>query len=409
MKYSFLLFFLLPYLALSQVQLEWNANIDTELSRGGSDSHYFYNEIFRPDSSWRVDVPEMNLLAKLHIGAQWTFNARLQFIREQGRRPGIGKDLDRYELLIPLLNIEWEHPKERYKVTLGRFIHPFGSFNQRQLSTQRTFIGLPLAYSYFVNISNQVGFMEDMGEAFVRVNDLVLWGAPMLYGGGYTTGAKAKWVQKNGNSWDLALTTGAANLQEAFGNTLNWGAVVHYHTQPNYAWELGYSISIGSFMETSDAVAALTQPNRATQTLVGVDFQWGSGFWEIRGELIGAHYRVPYSTLQGDSTRTLQAVNERHTFLSLSAYTDVKYESPFLSGSFIAYRIDGLWFGSPPAEVAAFQNTYWDDRVLRHSLGIGYKILPYLLARLSVSTQSVDRRPWDRTQRTFRLMVTGHF
>ena len=51
----------------------------------------------------------------------------------------------------------------------------------------------------------------------------------------------------------------------------------------------------------------------------------------------------------------------------------------------------------------------WDNNVQRHSIAMGYHINRYLLIRVAASTQQVKNKNWDKTQRTFRLVLTAHY
>ena len=90
---------------------------------------------------------------------------------------------------------------------------------------------------------------------------------------------------------------------------------------------------------------------------------------------------------------------------SFFAYLDLKYELKFLPGSYVAYRIDHLSF----QEASVNNDQPWDNNILRHSVAIGYNINKYLLARMAVSTQDVDNKNWNKTQRTLRIVITAHY
>ena len=155
-------------------------------------------------------------------------------------------------------------------------------------------------------------------------------------------------------------------------------------------------------MQESEVSNLLENLQRFSQTLVGTDFKLGSGFFEISGEVIGALYRVPQFS---HDARSFENNGEAILLNSLSAYTDVKYEPPFLQGSFVAYRLDHLLFSD--LDNASAQ--HWDNWVRRHSLAFGYRINRFLLARIAASTQHVANKPWDKTQKTVRFVLTAHY
>jgi hypothetical protein len=121
---------------------------------------------------------------------------------------------------------------------------------------------------------------------------------------------------------------------------------------------------------------------------------------------MAAFYTVPqFNAEKQEFESNLDGENLVQHLSNLSAYLDIKYEPPIIQGSYIAYRIDHLSFG----EAEGYQNQNWDNKVLRHSLAIGYHINRFVLARMAVSTQQVDEKKWNKTQRTFRVVLTAHY
>lgn len=391
------LFACLPHSG-AQSAFSFNALADLELSRAGEKSHYYYNEIDQEHTDWRLGISQLNLIGKWRPDSNWSFNVRFLLERDKGQK------LDRFS--TPQLNIQWLSGNRKFGATVGYFPNPFGSFNSRQLSTQRNFIGLPLAYAYYGNISPGIGYMPGMGDITkVMVDGQVQWGGSMLYYGGYTAGAMFSWnIRPAKVNWKVAIVNGAANTTDRFSKPISWGVVTRLKLQPAYFWEQGVSLSHGSFMQESEVSTQLAQLGTYTQTLIGTDFKVGTGFFEFSGEVIGAFYRVPQFESE-TGTFEMVSTEDPLNVSSLSAYLDVKYEIPMIQGSYVAYRIDHLGFGKPGDATSG----HWDNRVLRHSLAIGYHLNRYLLGRMAVSTQHVDQKPWDTTQRTFRFVLTAHY
>ena len=386
------------YRSFAQTTFKFNALVDAELSLAGDDSHYYYNEIHSDYTNIRFGITQLNVIGQLNIKKQLTFNVRLLLERDKGQKLN--------NFVVPLLNVQWLSKKRKSGFTVGSFINPFGSFNQKQLSTQRDFIGLPLAYSYYFNISDKIGLMEGMGDINkVSIDGEVQWGSTSIYYGGYTTGALFSWnIKPSKVNWKLALVTGASNLQQRFTDPLNFGIISRFGFQPAYFWEQGLSVSYGTFMQKSEVSYMLDDLRTFNQTLVGTDFKLGTGFFEFSGEVIGAFYQVPEFNAEDETFETNENTITRK-ISNLSAYLDIKYEVPILQGSYIAYRIDHLSFSN----LANNQPQKWDNKVLRHSVALGYNITRFLLVRLAVSTQQVDNKSWDSTQGTFRLGLTAHY
>ncbi|MDX1407372.1 MAG: hypothetical protein R3330_04545 [Saprospiraceae bacterium] len=382
---------------MAQAQFEWNVLADFEVSRAGEKSHYYYNEIDKDHLDWRLGMSRFDLLGQWTPDSNWSLHARFLLERDKGQ------DLSKFS--TPQINLQWLANNRRIGVTLGLFTNPFGSFNDKQLSTQRTFIGLPLAYAYYVNVSQKIGYLPGMGDVTkVPVDGDVQWGSSTLYYGGYTAGAMFSWNIKPAKvNWKIALVNGASNKLKRFTKPVNLGVISRLKLQPTYYWEQGISFSHGSFMQDSEVSAQLDELNNFTQTLIGTDFRIGRGFFEFSGEVIGAFYKLPQ--FNSETMSFDRGANDPVKVRSLGAYLDIRYEFAKIQGSYLAYRIDHLGFG----ELESGSMQHWDNRALRHSLAVGYHISRHILARCSVSTQQVNDKPWDKTQRTIRFVLTVHY
>ncbi len=386
-----------PHCLYTQTVLKYNAIADLEVSKAGEKSHYYYNEIDQDNSNFRMGLSQLNLIGQLTHN-NWTFNVRLLLDREKGQK------LKNFSL--PQLNLQWLSNKRKIGITIGQFINPFGSFNEKQLSTERNFVGLPLAYSYYTNISPKIGYLTDMGDVSkVIVDNEVQWGSSGLYYGGYTAGAMLSWNINPGKvNWKIAVVNGASNVTGRLRKPIQVGVVSKLKIRPTYFWEQGISFSRGTFMQKSEFSDQLEDLASYTQSLVGTDFKLGSGFFEFSGEVIGAFYQVPHFN---DETNSFIISQSDHPLKlsNVSSYLDIKYEVPKIQGSYVAYRIDYLGFGKFDGSTSQ----HWDNNVMRHSIAIGYHISSSFLARVAVSTQQVDSKPWNKTQGTFRLVLTAHY
>ncbi len=154
----YILFLLLHVTCIlfSQTTVQFNALGDLAFTMAGSSSHYYYNEIDQNHTDARIKPSQLNLITKIGFSDRWNFNARLLLERD--------KDIKFDKFSIPQLNLQWLSEKRKHGITAGIFANPFGTFNEKQLSIDRNFIALPLAYSYYVNISDKIGFMKGMGD-----------------------------------------------------------------------------------------------------------------------------------------------------------------------------------------------------------------------------------------------------
>lgn len=381
-----------------QTQVTFNFLSDIELSKAGEKSHYYYNEIDQDNTDWRIGFSQLNVLAGLKFNSNWSINSRFLLEREEGQK------LKKFT--VPQLNVNWISDKRKYGFTIGLFNNPFGSFNQKQLSTKRNFIGSPLAYSFYQNISPKIGFHPDMGDVVkIPIEGNIQWGSSMMYYGGYVSGAMWSWnIKPNKASLKVAVVSGAALNRNPSFSMKNFGLSSRLRLRPKYFWEQGFSFHIGTFGESSAFNVPTNTLSIFSQTVVGTDFKFGKGYIEISGEVIGSQYKVPIFN-SDDMAFITETLEDPFTLNSLSGYIDLKYEFPFLVGGYMSIRTDHLRFGT-------FENLNreWDNNVIRHSFAIGYDISSSILVRMSYSVQDVENKDaWDNKQNTFRLMLTAHY
>ena len=283
---------LLYGIGLAQPLLEFNALADLEFSIAGDKSHFYYNEIDQDHTSARLSIYQLNLIGKVILNKHWSFSTRLMLQKEKGRALK--------EFKIPQLSIQWLSKSRNIGVLLGRFINPFGAMNQKQLSIDRNFVGLPLAYAYYTNISEQLGYVKDLGDITkIPLGGIIQWGLPNLYFDGYTTGTLLSWnIMPSKVSWKLALSLGASNVQDQFSAPLQYGIISRLKLQPTYFWEQGVSFSYGTFLRENTITSILSDLHRYLQTLVGTDFKVGSGFLKYRENLSAPFIRFRRSTQQ---------------------------------------------------------------------------------------------------------------
>ncbi|MEL7122126.1 MAG: hypothetical protein AAFO07_21945 [Bacteroidota bacterium] len=399
MKYTTILticiLFVLPSVHFGQIKLEYNANIDFELSKAGGISHFYYNEIHRDKTDWNFNALEANLITKVILHADWSINTRLMLQRN------LGKSFNQFD--VPLLNVQWKPDGKTYGLQLGRIINPFGSFNIKQISTERDFIGRPLAYQYYVNVSPTLGYQFNLGETRLEGLPYNDWGSPILNYQGYASGIRFDWTIDPGKlNLGAALTTGAANLNAVTTNPLHIGFSSRLSYQLTYYWKQGISIHYGGFMEEHTLTNDTDPLSSYTQLLLGTDYQLGFGFFEISGEAIFARYTVPEFSFEDP----IFVKSQTHTLGAFTSYCNIKYEPPFLSGSYLAYRLDGMWFGNDDNN----DQRQWDNGVVRHTLAAGYRMTEFLWIRGSVSTQITQNfAQWNDQLGAFRLMLTAFY
>ncbi len=384
MKKLLLLLLLVSTKLLAQekqgLKIEFNGIADLEYLEGSANSNYFINGLPAQWHSGVIRPLELNLMAKVRFNEQWSLHLRGQMERLHGR--------SFEQIRLAQAMVQFRPKDSNWQFALGRVVAPVGLFSQKQLSTARNLIDVPIAYGYFANVADELGYVPQMGNGVrIRTTGVPEWGLPLLYYNGYTNGLKSTWAIKPGKlSLDVALTTGAPNQQKNLHlDPLNLGLQSRLKWQVAYFWKQGFSFSRGSFFRRNFFNEGRDPQNAWQQTLLATDYTLGFGHFEFSGELIGALYRVPqYLPLRDLAQRGTFSQNDL-SLSAFSAYLDAKYEFPFLTGAYATSRIETLNFGQIEGS-----NLAWDQNVRRFSLGLGYKFKNAFLLRSSYAWQNVD-------------------
>lgn len=385
-----------------EAQIQFNGSLDAGISSGGSSSAFISNGITNEYRFLHFSIPQVNLFAFAPIGNSWYFESRLQ-----SDTWGTGVlNSPRFTLA----NVTYANSDKDYSISVGRFQSVLGFYSTRNLAIDRTFLELPLSYSYYISISDVLGFWENARyqNNYSSSDGLMT----TIYFGGYSTGFRWDWeIQENKLLLQTAITTVSPGSGRDYSNLGNAALTSRLIYIPNIYWQFGASTSHGSFMQLvegeNNAVRLNNPLEQYRQTLVGLDFKYGFGFWEIVGETIYSNWNVP-ATLNGlgwqfeESSSTLRTFNLSNIGMNI----DIKFEPPFVTGSYIAFRFDHLNFiDAHPNQSNLYGTNDWDKDKIRYSLALGYKLARNVEAKILVSEQT----PMDTSLYTFRAMITTFF
>jgi len=226
---------------VGRAQIQLTGETALELSIGGTNSNFIFNEIPNEFRFAHLAINQFNLFVLAPIGDEWSFNARVQFDIWGGGRLNPPR--------ITLATILWQKPESAVSISIGRFVMPFGLYLRRQLQSDNLFASAPLSYGYFVNISDKRGFWPGAGNTGVygTADDV---GLTTVYFGGYTTGASLNWILiPNAFNIELAIVNGGLSSQADYTNLANLAGVARIGFQPAIFWQQGISVSYGSFMQ----------------------------------------------------------------------------------------------------------------------------------------------------------------
>lgn len=395
------IFLCLLNISLLFAQVELNGSVDLEVSYGGETSSFVKNEIVNEFRKPHLGINQFNLFLFADIGSDFFFNGRLQWDTW-----GSGK-LNPVRLSLAFLS--WEPQTIPLNVSVGRFINPFGLYPRRQLASENAFVNGPLAYNYFVNISDTRGFWPLAGETGAYGADDV--GLTTIYFGGYATGAMADWIiSENKLNITLGVTNSALASQRNYTNLQNAAIIGRLGFAPFIFWQHGISFSYGSFINKDPVNSAFDRLERFRQMILGTDWVIAYTYFELSGEFIYAQWDVPGSTASGFKTDFAGELAE-FSLTNYSYYVDLKYEPSFLTGTYLAARYEAMVFEEydHPAAQSQIALNPWDNNLMRYSFALGYKISHNVLLKAVFSDQKYEDSAIDSDEFTVRSILTFTF
>lgn len=388
--------------SVTVAQVEVNGTLDFGISSGGNDSQFISNGIANEYRFLHFSIPQANLLLFAPINETFFFEGRLQ-----ADTYGTGRlSWPRFSLA----NITYADPDKSYSLSAGRFISNFGFYPSRNLTIDRTFLDLPLSYSYYISMSDVYGFWDNARyQNGYSAEDGIM---TTVYFQGYSTGLRWDWeIAESKLLLQTAFTSVSPGSGRDYSNLANAALTTRLVYNPHIKWQFGLSASHGSFMQLDESENGLVRQNNSLeqyrQTLVGFDFKYGLGFWEIIGETIYSNWKVPASLSTGgwvfEGTGTdLKTFN----FSNIGTNLDIKFEPPFFTGSYFALRFDHLNFiEEHPIENNQYGTEDWDKDKFRYSAAFGYKFARNVVGKILISEQT----PNDGSLYTFRAVITTFF
>lgn len=373
-------------------QFSFQGNVDFDGTYAQVKSHYYYNEINSERLGWSGGLSE----ARLYVGYE---QKNTSFHFQQSLSRSLGRNAYKYQ--IEQINVQIAPQNGQISLTLGRFIHPYGGFYNRQFSHKRNFLSAPLQYSHYVNVSDKIGYQSGMGESGFQLEGSTEWGSSTNYRYGYLNGLNVEWLSSHEKYRIESALGNRAAFDQIFNTPLSLEWTTRLSMDVSWAFVQGLSLRYSSFRKSSFEDFNLTdgsQLKKYNQFQLGYDFIYGSSFIEVSGELGWSIYKVPnYSATDGFLLIENEVKN--HILNNLVGYVDFKVEPPFMTGSHLALRSEYLSFGQ-------FAGQSWDNNVWRQSILLGYKINRNVLVRAQYSIQHVSNKTWD--QDFLRMALTLH-
>ncbi|MCG8373979.1 MAG: hypothetical protein MI700_10615, partial [Balneolales bacterium] len=141
-----------------------------------------------------------------------------------------------------------------------------------------------------------------------------------------------------------------------------------------------------------------------TQTALGADFQLGFTFFEIVGEATYSLWNTPGYDENG-FIETNPGELEEFTLSNLHANIDIKYEPPFFTGGYFAFRFDQARFFDASSENGTREDFMWDYNTTRLTALVGYKFDRNVLLKVALAEQG----DFDGEFLSFKAYLTAGF
>ena len=262
-------------------------------------------------------------------------------------------------------------------IQYGKFVSPFGAYNQRHDTTADPFIRPPLMYDYRTMVSSRL---------IPRTNDrFIHWkydpnvfrpvGAPVIWGNPYQVGAMF-FGDLRKLDFRLAVMNSAPSSEPDM-----WNYQVGQKTYPSYVAHIGYRIlpefylgmaySAGPYLNVSAKSSVENGDlNHYKQKIWQVEFLFERGKTQIRGEAFHDTWEVE---------------NVLDYPVDISGYAEIKQK--FLSGFYGALRYGTIHYDK--IRLSSGQREVWDFHIWRGQVALGYRIS----RNLEVRTEYM----WNRT------------
>jgi hypothetical protein len=332
---------------------------DATATAGPADTDAFFNFTNYDQNALRA--------AQVRLVGEWRLSSTVSFLGELRAESGAGVDGAAWYL-------RW-HPSaaRAFDVQVGRIPPVVGLFAREPYGRDNLLIGAPLAYQYLLSLrpdalpasTDDLIRMRGRGwePSFPIGSSALAPGIPIVSAFRWDTGAEAHW---HAGRADVAgaVTRGSASVP-AVGRDVNGGETWSGRVAVSGPGGLtvGVSGARGPWIQSSTLSllpASLRAPD--TQTLLGLDVEFGWGRWLVHGEELRSVFDMPI----------VDATNPEVRLAAWSGYLEARYRlHPRWQ---VAGRVEQLDFSTIQGTLNGGRATTWDAPVERLSADIGYRV-----------------------------------
>jgi hypothetical protein len=280
-------------------QIRWWGIYDFEVRKGGAGSRADLNG--QPNGYVQLNVGQFQLFMEGELNKSISVTTMLSNTPPKSFEL---KGLEMHLAYVTFSNLLGN----ALSISAGKILTPFGRFSKRQLATDNPLIGQPCFYSYQLNVSPVLGYLDSAG----RANSAAQYGDRLtsMYTGGYYVGVEA-FGSLLDDLVDYDLAAMNSPLSSSVGD-YNLDKDLAFHGRvalhPAIWGTVGASYAEGSFLQpvwTNQYFDSKFAPLTSfKQSSYGLDLQLSYLYYELNAEYIFNRFKSPYIILVWDYTYT---------------------------------------------------------------------------------------------------------
>jgi len=360
----------------ANAQIEMNGTVDISLRSAGANSNYITNNIVYEYRRTHLYLNELNLAIFAPVDQNFSVEARLKIDTHQT------DELNDPKLDMAVLN--WTPLDSPISLSLGRFVSPFGLYPKQQYNFQRSFITPPLAYSYYLPLSDIQGYAPHINTTYN--NGLTLGRTSTMSYETLVTGIELDWeINSEKLNLQTAIVDAAPSATKEWSNQFNSAIISRLQWELTSYWSQGFSLSYGSFMNrSSNYLPNLNNPTIFRQMLAGSDLTIYAGPFTFTSEFIWSKWSAPRFGLNQFLTNSSGIITVHPALWS--GYFDIRVDFPETNGLYFAVRADGI-HSIMMTDPQSTDQIRWFKDTTRGSIAAGKLLSESILFKLVYSNQ----------------------
>ncbi|MDX1637277.1 MAG: hypothetical protein R3281_04865 [Balneolaceae bacterium] len=350
----------------SNAQVAIGGLADFELRKGGPDSDATVNQT--PNDKWMVYTPTIRLFIDASLSDRWYVSGALQSDYYTGRRS---------DIFVSSFNLNWM-PSEQVTVTAGRFITPFGRAEELILSSQHSFVHMPLSHVWNMPVDRKRGYV------FSATSYDDVPGQAMVYQRLYSQGVMLGGVTKRETfRYRLAATLTSVSSYADLGQHVRPAIVADLEVRPVIWNRTGLSYANGPYM-VDDPVNDILNDSRLSaylQQIISVYTEFSHSYYQLLFQFTFNRWDSPWIDRSGNLVEDDIENNVSHYM------AQAKVRFPFWVGGYGAIRYEQFLPGEITLKSRNITGQPTPDKQ-RLEMVLGYKLkrnitlkASYLLSR----------------------------